>query len=163
MAVARIAWQQLDAKERKRVDEILKAHVHDGIDHHRIYLLADLPTKPNDAISAREWAFARAAVWSDWIRDPNWESATVSPAQSKAIQKKFHKGVWHYINLPLPHPADVDFIGADKLAAMRKDRLEPYFDDKGEPRHIVAGLKYAMKNLRDPKGSDADKAVALCW
>jgi hypothetical protein len=163
MAVARIAWQQLDAKERKRIDAILKAHVHDGIDHYKVYLLAELPTKPMDAITENEWAFARAAVWSDWIRNPKQETDGLSAKQSESIKTKFHKGPWHYINLPLVHPADAEFVGAAKLADMRKSRLEPEFDGKGEPRHVVAALKHALKNLRDPKGSDADKAVALCW
>jgi hypothetical protein len=163
MAVARIAWQQLNAKERKRIDEILKAHVHDGIDHYKVYLLADLPTKPMDAITEDEWTFARAAVWADWIRDPKRESAGLTAKQSASINTRFHKGPWHYINLPLLHPADVEFVGAAKLADLRKARLEPEFDENGLPRHVVAALKHAMNNLRDPKGTDADKAVALCW
>lgn len=163
MAVARVAWEQLDAKERKRVDEILKAHVHDGIDHYKVCLIADRPTKGTGAIPENEWAFAYAAYWSDWVRDPKQYTSAVSKAESAAITKRFHKGTWHYINLPFAHPADEKFFGAEKIAALRKDRLEPEFDGNAEPRHVAAALKHAMKNLRDPNGTDAQKAVALCW
>src|SRR6266446_832587 len=126
MAVARIAWQQLDAKERKRVEEILKAHAHDGIDHYKVCLSAGRPMG-DAAIPENEWAFANAAFWSDWIRDPKQYTSDVTKAQSSAITKKFHRGPWHYINLPFAHPADAEFFGPDKIAALRKDRLEPYF------------------------------------
>src|SRR5207249_4653495 len=47
--------------------------------------------------------------------------------------------------------------------ALRKEVLEPAFDDKGEPRHALAALEQITKTLRGADATDPDRAVALCW
>ncbi len=89
MAVARIAWQQLDQKQKDWATRILKAHAHDGLDHYQLFLTAGRPTRPGEEIPVDEWAFARAAAWPDWVRDPRRETPAHTPEQSDAIRAKF--------------------------------------------------------------------------
>ena len=157
MTTARIAWQQLNDKERVQIAKILKAHP-----HYDIYLTAK---RPRDLASEPEWAFVQSTIWADWVRDPNAPylrdlAPRLDAAKSKAITKQFNKPVWHYVDLPFIHPRDV---GKFDEAAIRKEILEPYYDDKGEPRHALAALEQSMKQLQNADTPDADKAVALCW
>jgi len=149
MAVARIAWKQLDEAQIIQITRILKAHP-----HFAVYLSAACPK----GLSEAEWAFLRAAVWPDWVRDPFADG--LSAEDRAKIRKAYNKPVWHYVNLPYVHPDDTAKFDA---AAIRKDILFPELDDKGEPRHIVAALKQCMKLLAAPGTSDEDKAIQLCW
>ena len=87
MAIARIAWQKLSDKEQAQVTKILQAHIHDDIDHNKIFLLADRPINLDPEISPIAWAFARAAAWPDWVRNPRGETHTLDFTQSNAIKK----------------------------------------------------------------------------
>ncbi len=149
MAVARAAWNQLTDKHKAQVTTILKAHPHYGV-----YLSADRPA----GLSEPEWAFLRAAVWPDWVRDPR--APGLSPQQRQDIKKQFNRPVWHYINLPYVHPDDA---GKFDSTAIRKQALEPALDDQGEPRHVLAALQQCMERLRAGDVADKDKAVSLCW
>jgi hypothetical protein len=149
MAVARIAWNQLTDKQKTSLSKLLKAHP-----HYEVYLAADRP----EGVPEPEWAFVRAATWSDWVRDPF--GAGLSQEDRKAIKEQFNKPVWHYVNLPFIHPNDAKKFDA---AAIRKAILSPELDEKGEPRHVLAALKQCMKRLQDADTSDKDRAVYLCW
>jgi hypothetical protein len=140
------------------------------IDHFKVFLAANRPTDKKDfKITEEEWAFARAAAWPDWVRDPHLETPSLKGKPSNAITNAFHKGRWHFINLPFVHPADAKVFDDEKLAEWTKAAIEPPFGppDHGkgpdEPRHAVAALKMALNNLGDPNVSDAEKAVSLCW
>src|SRR5262249_24242977 len=61
MAVARIAWTQLEEKDKVALSKILAAHP-----HFQIYLQAGRPK----AMPEVDWVFVRAATWPDWVRDP---------------------------------------------------------------------------------------------
>jgi hypothetical protein len=149
MAIARIAWKQVDDRQHAYFAKLLKAHP-----HYELYLTAERPA----GLPEIEWAFLRAATWPDWVRDPRGFGLT--PADRKAISREFDKPVWHYVNLPYVHPADADHFDA---AAIRKEILEPAFDDQGEPRHILAALSQCSKHLSDPDRKESDRAVRLCW
>jgi hypothetical protein len=56
MAVARVAWKQLDDKQKVKLSIILKAHPHYDL------FLKDL--RPNGMAEA-EWVFVHAATWPD--------------------------------------------------------------------------------------------------
>jgi hypothetical protein len=162
MAIARIAWQQLDDKEKSQLIKILKAHVHDGIDHYKVFLVADRPQIDGEAMDEFTWAFARAAAWPDWVRNPRIETPDLKPAAANKINKTFHHGEWHFINLPFIHPKDGDQFDASDL---RKKVLEPAFtkkNGKDDPRHALAALQQSVAILQSD-ANDADKAVALCW
>src|SRR5262249_5422286 len=124
MAIARLAWKQLDDRQRTRVAEILKAHP-----HYDLFLTTDRP----EGLPAVERAFGPAAPWPDWPRAP--VAARLAPRDRTAIVKEFNKPVWHYVNLPYVHPDDSARFDA---AAIRKEILTPELDDNGEPRHVLA-------------------------
>jgi hypothetical protein len=149
MAVARIAWEQLDDNQRTRIAKILKAHP-----HYDLYLTADRP----EGLPPVEWAFVRGATWADWVRSP--VVPNLAPGGRDAIVKEFNKPVWHYVNLPYVHPDDTARFDA---AAIRKDILTPELDDKGEPRHVLAALKRCVQRLEAADTSDKEKAINLCW
>jgi hypothetical protein len=148
-AIARIAWKQLDDKQRTRIAKILKAHP-----HYELYLSAE---RPKD-LPEVEWAFVRAATWADWVRSP--VAPGLSAEAKQAIVAEFNKPVWHYVNLPYVHPDDTARFDA---VAIRKEILEPELDDKGEPRHVLAALKRSVQRLQSADSTDKEKAISLCW
>jgi hypothetical protein len=105
--------------------------------HYEVYL-AD--QRPKELISEMEWAFVRASTWADWVRDP------MGPGLD--------------VDLPYIHPNDE---GKFDAAAIRKEILLPAYDEQGEPRHALAALEWAMKQLRSTEVADAERAVALTW
>jgi hypothetical protein len=149
-ATARIAWKQLDEGERLAVYKLLKAHP-----HYAIYLADE---RPKDQIAEMEWAFLRASTWADWVRSPM--AAGLDGAKRDEIRRQFNKPVWHYVDLPYIHPQD---IAKFDVEAIRKEILVPFYDANGEPRHALAALEWATKQLRSRDASPADRAVALTW
>ncbi len=149
MAIARIAWKQMDDGQRVYFSNLLKKHP-----HYEIFLIAGKPANVPEV----EWAFCKAATWADWVRGPRDPGMT--PEQSHDIKQHFDKPVWHYIDLPFIHPDDV---GKFDEAAIRKQMLEPESDKNGEPRHVLAALAYNTKILKSSDASDVDKAVAMTW
>ena len=75
--IAKIAYDQLSQAQQQAVCDILKDHP-----HYAEYLAANVPA----GVTAEEWAFLRAATWSDWIR--------------RNHSGDYHKSEWHYINYP---------------------------------------------------------------
>src|SRR5262245_36945752 len=59
MTVAMIAWRQLSDVQRTKVGELLKQHP-----HYKLFLAANAP----EGVAEDEWAFLRAAIWSDFVR-----------------------------------------------------------------------------------------------
>jgi S1/P1 Nuclease len=158
-AVARIAWLQLDKPNQDALTQILREHV-----HFKVFLNARLPKGVD--MTLEEWAFVRAARWPDWVRDPRAETHSLTKEESDAITKEFHKGGWHFVNLPIIHPADVEHVDAARLAELTHDALEPEFKKDHEidnPQHALAALKQNLKVLRDVTAASADRAVAICW
>jgi hypothetical protein len=145
MAIARIAYQELDDKEKKRVAEILKSHP-----HYKIYLAAERP----EGAGELEWAFMRAATWPDWVRPPYKGKDDPDPAAEERA-RKYHRGPWHYINIPFVPPGDKTRIPAELPA---RD-----YDADGEPGNVLTALKKAMTILRARDMPDEVKAVYLCW
>jgi hypothetical protein len=144
MAIARIAYQELGDKEKKRLAQILKAHP-----HYKIYLSAERP----EGASELEWAFLRASTWPDWVRPPYRKNGPDLEAEARA--RKYHRGPWHYINLPFVPPGDKTPVPADLPA---KDH-----DADGEPGHVLTALKKCVTILRARDMPDEVKAVYLCW
>jgi S1/P1 Nuclease len=148
MAVARIAWQQLDPAQQKRA----------------VLILQHLPFKDSffagrpEGVPATVWMFTKAATWPDWVRDPFGPDLT--PEDRHEIKRKYNRPDWHFINLPFVYP---DEAGQFDDAALRKKALQPELDQHGQPRHALAALKRAVSQLEDPQTSDEDRAVALCW
>jgi hypothetical protein len=134
--VAKLAWDRLDARQRKAVYALLEQHPHVK------EFFAKQP-RPNN-VAEPEWYFLLASTWADWLRG----FTRSERPEDKAIAA-YHKGPRHYINLPIVNPADAD--------AFKNKKLDP------PPENIVTALPEYIAQLRDPNGAAADKAVALCW
>jgi S1/P1 Nuclease len=150
MAVARIAWQQLvhDGLDRQAI-HFLNSHP-----HRDLFLAADRP----EEIDQDEWLFVQAACWSDWVRRPI--APGLDESSAKLISEEFNKPVWHYINLPYVHPAEK---GTFDESALRAAILEPEFDDLGNPRHVLAAIKYNLQRIERPESTSQERGVAICW
>lgn len=97
MAVALVAWRQLDRAQRQAACQLLRAHP-----HYRRYLTEKRP----EGVDEDEWVFLRAATWPDWVRE--------TPEHHERDLKPFHHATWHYINLPYAAPnGGGDFRPAD--------------------------------------------------
>lgn len=140
MAIALLAWQQMDAGTRQRVTEILKHHP-----HYKIYLNADVPP----GVDPGEWAFLRAAAWPDWIR-PAYPDEAPKP---KSITK-YHHPTWHYIDQYFVLPAD-----KDKVTAPPAESMEP----TDHPTNAIQAINLSIEKLKDPETSDEDRAIYLAW
>src|ERR1700687_4330697 len=133
-AVAKLAWDRLQAAQREAAPQLLLEHPH---------LNEFFRKQPRPAeVSEQEWFFLLAATWPDWLRG----YANSKRPEDQAIGK-YHKGPRHYINLPLIHPAD----------------LELFKDKKLDPpeENIVSALADYLAQLQDPKRAGPERAVAL--
>ena len=140
MTVVKLAWDQLDAKERKA--------------------LYTLPPKPSalgpllqghqaadECRRARTSGAAFAGTWPDWLRSYTKKSDD----EGKKIAL-FFKGPRHYVNWPYVWPRD---------AAEFKDKKLPGPDPKDD---VVRGIDTVVAELMDPeKHSPKYRAVSLCW
>jgi hypothetical protein len=138
MTVAKLAWDQLDAKDRATLIELLKEHPH----WEKFFLAAGKAKDVPDA----DVQFALASTWADWLRG----FAKSPDAEGKKIYA-FHKGPRHYINWPFVHPADVEMFQGKDLPIDPKD-------------DIIRGLTTVMGELKaTDKFSPKYRAVSLCW
>jgi hypothetical protein len=100
-------------------------------------LLLDKPDGISDAEISR-YAFETAATWPDIVR-----------SQSNPMHGAYNHPAWHYIDIPY-------CIGG------QAPTTRPAADRTG-PQNIVEALTKNVADLKDPKVSAADKAIALCW
>ena len=145
MTVARIAYLGLDDRQKAQVAKLLKAHP-----HYALFLSQDRPPD----VPEIEWAFMRAATWPDWVRPPWREGAPRTPEVMERV-RKYHRGTWHYINLPFVPPGS-------KVPAPKHLPAKDY-DRHGEPGNVLAALKKSMTILRAADMPDEAKAIYLCW
>ncbi|MDB5391437.1 MAG: Nuclease [Planctomycetaceae bacterium] len=150
--VALIAWRQLGLANidlQQRAAAILREHP-----HRDLFLKTGRPAEFDEDT----WVFMQAATWPDWVRDPKVNDSPVE--DHDAIVAKYHKGNWHFVNLPYINPNEKNLFDE---AAIRKQVLEPELDPQHEPRHALAALKQSLAQLALTDTPPADKAVALCW
>lgn len=139
MTVAKLAWDQLDAKDRQTLYDLLQEHPH----WDRFFINAG--GRPADA-SPRDYQFALASTWADWLRGFS------KPRNDEEKQiYRHHVGPRHYINWPFVYPKDVEFFRGKELPT------DPTDD-------IIKGLDLAMAELKaTQKFSRKERAVSLCW
>ncbi len=134
MAVAKLAYDRLDERDKATLFKLLKAHP-----HYKDLLAVGRPAD----VDERQWVLLRAAVWSDLIRprhnDTRGEGVT-----------RYHRPEEHYIDVPFVDPKDAaGFIG--------KTLVPPDTSD------VLCALKHECGILRLRTAVDEDKAVAICW
>src|SRR5687768_5303252 len=93
MAVTKLAWDQLDARERRALFDLLVHHPH----WERFFKAAPKPANAAEI----DFQFALASTWPDWLR-----GFAKSPDEEGKKIYLFHKGPRHYINWPFLHPRD---------------------------------------------------------
>jgi hypothetical protein len=98
MAVALLAWKQLDRSQRQAVHQLLVAHP-----HYKRYLAEQRP----EGVPEDEWAFLRAATWPDWVRE--------TPQHHASDLAAFHHPEWHYINLAFVAPDESKLFNPAEL------------------------------------------------
>jgi hypothetical protein len=134
MAVAKLAYDQLDAKRQLALYKLLKAHP-----HYKEYLAAGRPAEIENEV---EWVVLRSAVWSDWIRprkNDKREGVT-----------KYHRGEEHYRTHVFIDPKDEKFFAGKPL-------VNP------DTTNIVDALKFRCNDLKTKTAAIEDRAVAACW
>jgi hypothetical protein len=139
MTVALIAWRQLDDASKQKVAAILKRHP-----HYELYLTQRLP----EGVSADEWSFLRASTWPDFVR-PGRAGVPGETYKGPEITQ-YHKGPWHYIDLPWVPWFERDKINATTLPS----REEP---------NILTALDGVVKDLQSADKTESEKAIALAW
>ncbi|WP_254514045.1 S1/P1 nuclease [Anatilimnocola floriformis] len=142
--IAKIAYARLTPAERQKVFDVLKQHP-----HFKDYLNADVPTGADE----QEWAFMRAAVWSDWVRPPrNFQGKP----EDHPIHK-FHRSTWHYINYPYKKGQTDLTLG------------EPLKQPFNAEQQIPLSVKFAKAGAGEDSGAAAgvtaeqNRAVRTCW
>lgn len=133
MAVARIAYREMDDGLKVRVAKLLQEHP-----HYKDYLSNLCPAE----VAVAEWAFLRASTWSDWIRpkkdDPRGDRVT-----------GYHRPGDHYVNMPI--------VPDGYLDVFRDLKADPDVQD------IVGAFRQRISEAKLRSATKADRAVALCW
>ena len=143
---ARIAFGMLDEAAQDRVTSVLRAHPRFAQD-----FVARMPEEiaNGDDRTKVLWIFEQASIWPDLVAHI-----------SDAVRDQYHRGTWHYINLPL------FLTERDKRALSGKLDHNVSMDFEPPLRqglNIVQALQGNLRVWRDENAPDAEKAVALCW
>jgi S1/P1 Nuclease len=133
MAVAKLAYDQLDAKKQLALYKLLKAHP-----HYKEFLAAGRPAEIDNEV---EWVVMRSAVWPDWIRPRKGDKRGVST---------YNRGEEHYRTLAFIDPKDEKFFA-------RKQLVNP------DTTNIIDALKHRCNDLKTKTAAIEDRAVAACW
>ncbi len=146
MLVARIAWLRMTPEQRTQVSEVLKHHP-----HYESYLTDKCPPD----VAREEWAFLRAATWSDYIRPPKTLDADKVATHER---HKFHRGPWHYVNFPYRVGQAESALPAEALP-----------NETNILREIETSQKVVQKLLKFDLGAvsgishESNRAVRICW
>jgi hypothetical protein len=137
--VALIAWEDLTPKTRSAITAILQQHQRYDKD-----LLLDAPADETPDERART-AFATAATWPDVVR-----------SRSNPMNFTHNHPAWHYIDIP---------FNANGFDPTTQPSTRPAVDANAQPgpHNAIEALLQCTAELKDPKISDADKAVDICW
>jgi hypothetical protein len=135
MVVAKLAYDQLDAKRQLALYNLLKTHP-----HYKEYLSASRPEGIDNDV---EWVVLRSAVWPDWVRERKVEKRSVEIT-------KYNRSEDHYITIPFIDPADAKFFEGKEL-------VNP------DVPNIVTALKHRANEMKAKTASPDDRAVAACW
>ena len=134
MAVAKLAYDQMDEGDQLRLFKLLKKHP-----HYKQFLAASRPADVNEA----EWVVLRASWWSDWIRPRRRDSRGPSVT-------RYSRGEDHYINIPLIEPADAEMFAGKTL-------IDP------DLPNVLTALKSRCNDVKTRTAALEDKAIAVCW
>ena len=145
-ATARIAYEQLDQDQRRAMIAIVRGHPRFEEDFES--LMPDSVVIGSDDAKA-VWIFEQASIWPDLV-----------PNISDEVRTQYHRGTWHYINLPV-YLADSD---EESLAGRLTHNMSPDFEPPlRQNLNVIQALRGNLRVWHDAHASAADKAVAFCW
>jgi hypothetical protein len=134
MAVALIAYRQLEQAQQTKIQEILKQHPH--------YMEFLAASRPNDA-SLEEWVVMQAAIWPDWVRDHH---------------REFNMPLHHYQDLAVKR---LDGATADETQTIENNIAAlPNEPANGQ---LFQELPKRVSEVQDGSTEPKQRAVALCW
>jgi hypothetical protein len=145
-ATAEIAYGLLLPEQQDYVSRILRAHP-----RFREDFAGHMPENIENGTHAEQanWIFQQASIWPDILRDIDEDE-----------RAKYHRGNWHYINLPVYlEEDDKQRVDAKLAHNMSLDFSPPLRQNL----NVIQALKGNLLVWNDAKASDAEKAVALCW
>lgn len=101
-------------------------------------------------LSEAEWLMGQAAQWPDRIRRFNNEPFY----RRKALVEQYHRGRWHYINLPLYlGRADESLNIADPTATINSEN----------PDNVLAALEFIRMQLGSSEVALSQKGLWISW
>jgi hypothetical protein len=143
---AEIAYQQLTLSRQQQVIAVLRTHPRFEQD-----FAAAMPREIRvGSQEARDvWILRRASVWPDLV-----------PDISDSVRQRYHRGTWHYINLPAYLAPQDQKLLQGKLEHNMSMQFEPPLR---QDLNVVQALQGNLRVWQDEMSPDPDKAVALCW
>ena len=142
--IAAAAAAQMSPELQARVVSLLEAHPRYADD-----LLAYQPKKLRD-LSHPQWLMGQAAAWPDHAR-----SFDNAPRRKRdALVETYHRGNWHYINLP------VYLTRADRRLRIKDPTASPNLN---APRDVLSALLAIGRDLQNPDISIQQKGLWLSW
>ncbi len=156
-APAALAWNEsghriIGAAAAEHMAPELKATIAAALRAHPRYTKDLERYRPRNlgGLTEFEWLLGQAAQWPDRIRRFNNEPFY----RRKGLVEKYHRGRWHYINLPLYlRDADAVLNIADPTLVI----------DSDNPDNALAALAFIRTQLLDPAVSLTDKGLWISW
>jgi hypothetical protein len=142
---ASIAYRLLSPAQQKTLVDILRQHPRFEQDFKKW-----MPTDLTPELEA-EWIVQQCSVWPDLTRD--FEGPD---------REKYHRGPWHYQDLPL-FLTDADEAAMESKLTLNIETSVPA--QIGDPNKLNAlqAIALARKTALDPNAPAPDRAVAFCW
>jgi len=152
-----LAWNEsghriIGAAAARHMSPKLKASVTAALRAHPRYAkdLARYRPRNLGGLSEFEWLLGQAAQWPDRIRRFNNEPFY----RRKGLVEKYHRGRWHYINLPMYlREQDAVLSIGDPTQAIDIER----------PDNVLEALGFIRAQLGDPAVALADKGLWISW
>ncbi len=153
MLTALIAYDELPAAVQDDLSRTLRAHPRYAEDFQ-----ARMPARVRNASAAEQdrWVFAFAATWPDLARH---FGHVQRPAERAELVERYHRGPWHYINLPtFLNEADQHALGA-----LTVNQSDDWTRTETERLNAVQALGMLTDQFSNPGVADEERAVTLCW
>lgn len=145
-ATAAIAFAEMSSARQHEVVAILRAHPRFEAD---FASLMPAGIAHGSDVEQGKWLFEHASIWPDLIQ-----------TLGDDVKTKFHRGRWHYINLP------VWLTDEDRQALegrLGQNLVMTYQPPLRKNLNVVQALRGNLQVWHDPQASASAKAVALCW
>ena len=146
MLIARISWLRMTPDQRAKVSDVLKKHP-----HYESYLTDKCPPD----VPREEWAFLKAATWSDYIRPPKSLDTDKIATHER---HRFHRGVWHYVNFP--------YQAGQKESTLPQHPLPNetnILDQIDKSQNVLQGVLKTDAGAAPDISPDANRAIRVCW